>query len=278
MAQPAALRETEGSITSGKRVRCLARLSTRRLHETAPLSFCERIGGDVVQTILLIEDEAAIADTVLYALETEGFKTQWCQLGQAGVDSLRTGDETALVILDVGLPDGNGFEFCKAIRTFSSIPIIFLTARNEEVDRIVGLEIGGDDYVSKPFSPRELVARVKTILKRVAPAEQATATTNDTVGFALDEARAQIDYWGHRLELTRYEYLILKLLLRQPRRVFSRAQIMDLVWQEPEACLERVVDTHIKSLRAKLRLVREDDPIKTHRGLGYSLNTMAHES
>lgn len=227
-----------------------------------------------MQTILLIEDEAAIADTVVYALETEGFICHWCALGQEGVERLRADSSVALVVLDVGLADGNGFEFCKTIRLFSTVPIIFLTARNEEIDRIVGLEIGADDYVSKPFSPRELVARIKTILRRVAMPAQAAMPVKNTHGFTLDEWQAQIHYHGQILELTRYEFLILKMFLLQPTRVFSRAQIMDQVWQEPEVSLERVVDTHIKSLRAKLRRVHEDDPIKTHRGLGYSLHCL----
>lgn len=228
-----------------------------------------------MQTILLIEDEAAIADTVVYALETEGFSCLWCTLGQEGVERLRSTTSIALVILDAGLPDGNGFEFCKTIRLFSTVPIIFLTARNEEVDRIVGLEIGADDYVSKPFSPRELVARIKTILRRVTSAQSAMPVKNLN-NFMLDELQAQIHYYGQKLELTRYEYLILKMFIMQPARVFSRTQIMDQVWPEPEVSLERVVDTHIKSLRAKLRRVHDHDPIKTHRGLGYSL--VAHES
>jgi len=223
-------------------------------------------------SILLIEDEAAIADAVCYALETEGFKCQWCQLGREGLDALVGGDHV-LVILDVGLPDISGFEICKTIRRSSDVPIIFLTARTEEVDRVVGLEIGGDDYVSKPFSPRELVARVRVILKRVTPGEAAGRT--DAV-FSIDAAKAQIHYHGQLLELTQYEYLILKLLLQQPERVFSRGQIMDRVWQAPETSLERVVDTHIKSLRTKLRAINADmEPIKTHRGLGYSIRPSA---
>jgi two-component system catabolic regulation response regulator CreB len=225
-----------------------------------------------LQSILLIEDEASIADAVSYALETEGFLCRWFQLGYAGLDALAAGDY-ALVILDVGLPDISGFEVCKSIRRSSDVPIIFLTARAEEVDRVVGLEIGGDDYVSKPFSPRELAARVKAVLKRVTPREP--AEKSDSV-FDIDVDKAQIRYHGQVLDLTRYEYLILRLLLQQPERVFSRAQIMDRVWQEPETSLERVVDTHIKSLRTKLRAVSDDmEPIITHRGLGYSLRLSA---
>ncbi len=229
-----------------------------------------------MKTILLIEDEQAIADTVLYALKSEGFNTQWFTLGGEGVGWLQQHPETALLILDVGLPDGNGFEFCKTIRRFSEIPIIFLTARNEEVDRIVGLEIGADDYVGKPFSPRELAARVKVILKRSA----ATNTIiNSSTDFEVDTARARIRFHGKALDLTRYEYLLLKMLLQQPERIYSRPQIMDEVWSDAEESLERVVDTHIKTLRAKLRAVRDEvDPIKTHRGMGYSISGSVRES
>ncbi len=228
-----------------------------------------------MQTILLIEDEAAIADTVLYALRSEGFSTEWHRVGGEGIDWLRRHPETSLLILDVGLPDGNGFEFCKTIRKFSTIPIIFLTARSDEVDRIVGLEIGGDDYVTKPFSPRELAARVKTILKRVAPQKGAT---NPSL-FEIDSARARIRYHLVWLDLTRYEYRLLQTLLEQPERIFSREQILERVWNEPGESLDRVVDTHIKTIRAKLRDVdSENDPIKTHRGMGYSISGSVSES
>jgi len=228
-----------------------------------------------MQKILLIEDESAIADTVLYALRSEGFVTEWHRVGGEGIDWLHRHPETSLLILDVGLPDGNGFEFCKTIRKFSTIPIIFLTARSDEVDRIVGLEIGGDDYVTKPFSPRELAARVKTILKRVAP--QKDETTKPL--FEIDTARARIRYHQTWLELTRYEYRLLQTLLEQPERIFSREQIMERVWNEPGESLDRVVDTHIKTIRAKLRAVdSESDPIKTHRGMGYSISGSVSES
>jgi two-component system catabolic regulation response regulator CreB len=230
-----------------------------------------------VQTILLIEDEAAIADTVVYALKSEGFATEWFTLGGEGMAWLQQHPDAALLILDVGLPDGNGFEFCKTIRRFSDIPIIFLTARNDEVDRIVGLEIGADDYVGKPFSPRELAARVKAILKRThATAGSVERGESD---FIIDSARARICFYEQWLDLTRYEFLLLKTLLQQPERIFSRPQIMDQVWRDSEESLERVVDTHIKTLRAKLRAVHDgDDPIKTHRGMGYSISGSVRES
>jgi two-component system, OmpR family, catabolic regulation response regulator CreB len=228
-----------------------------------------------VQSILLIEDEDSIADMVLYALKSEGFKAEWKSLGHEGVAWLKAHPETALLILDIGLPDGSGFEFCKEIRRFSDIPIIFLTARNDEVDRIVGLEIGADDYMGKPFSPRELTARVKVILRRSGkPVVPPTSTD-----FELDSARCRIRYLGQQLDLTRYEYEVLRTLLRQPERIYSRAQIMDQVWLEPGESLERAVDTHIKTLRAKLREIQpQENPIKTHRGMGYSISGSVRET
>lgn len=229
--------------------------------------------------ILIVEDEPAIADTLLYALKTEGFAPEWCATGRAGLAALaaRTDQPFALVVLDVGLPDGTGFEVCKTIRKTSAVPVIFLTARNAELDRVLGLEIGGDDYLVKPFSPRELTARVKAILRRVsAPAEAASPTVANpavTKGeFQIDEARCVIAYRGVALELTRYEFRLLRALAAQPGRVFSRDQLMTAGWEDPGASLDRTVDAHIKMLRAKLRAVApEADPIQTHRGLGYSL-------
>ncbi len=215
--------------------------------------------------ILIVEDESAIADNVVYALETEGFQTHWVSLGKDGLAAVRQG-AVDLVILDVGLPDGSGFELCKEIRQFSEVPVIFLTARNEEVDRIVGLEIGADDYVVKPFSPRELVARVKAILKQMGQSSHGQSDPD----LALDRTKARFLLKGKPLELTRYEYLILEMLSEHPERVFSREQILHRVWNEPDASLERVVDTHIKELRAKLRILDPDcDPITTRRGFGY---------
>jgi len=220
-----------------------------------------------MDTILIIEDEPSIADTVVYALENEGFRARWARLGAEGLEILRR-ESVQLVLLDVGLPDGNGFELCKTIRSFSDVPVVFLTARSDEVDRVVGLEIGADDYVVKPFSPRELTARVKVILRRVSGSPVAEAAS----GFEIDRDRREIRYRGRLLSLTKSELLILSLLVVQPGRVFSRQQIMEKISDEPGMSQVRAVDTHIKTLRAKLREVTPDhDPIRTHRGLGYSL-------
>ena len=232
-----------------------------------------------MQKILLVEDESSIADTVIYALETEGFQVKWHSLGIEAQADLQQNNDYSLIILDVGLPDTNGFDLCKEIRRSSDIPIIFLTARNEEIDRIVGLEIGADDYVTKPFSPRELSARVKVILKRVNHSSQQTSNQISGTTFIVDQQRAVTSYLGQPLDLTRYEFLILKKLLQQPERVFSREQIISEVWSEPHASMDRAVDTHIKTLRQKLKQVNDStDPIKTHRGLGYSISGSVNES
>jgi two-component system catabolic regulation response regulator CreB len=218
------------------------------------------------QNILIIEDESSIADTICYALQTENFSVEWKNLGKDGIAHLKN-NSIDLVILDVGLPDINGFEVCKTIRSFSDVPIIFLTARKEELDRVVGLEIGGDDYVVKPFSPRELVARVKVILKR----SNSSRVTHNTL-FHVDEEKGRISYQETMMDLTRYEYRLLKLLLSQPERIFSREQLMEQVWESPESSMDRTVDAHIKMLRSKLRAIEPiNDFIKTHRGLGYSI-------
>ena len=211
-----------------------------------------------------MEDERTIADTLQYALQSEGFDVTWHALGRDGLAALRH-RAFDLVILDVGLPDGSGFELCKQVRRESDVPLMFLTARTDEIDRIVGLEIGADDYVAKPFSPREVCARVRTILKRVRQPASAGSP------FDHDAAAGRIRYHGRALDLTRYEYLLLRTLLAAPDRIYSRAQLMDLVWTDADA-FDRTVDTHIKTLRAKLQAVDPDrDAIVTHRGLGYSL-------
>lgn len=225
--------------------------------------------------ILLIEDEAAIADTLLYALRSDGQTVDWVELGQQGIARLQQGGVDC-VILDVGLPDGNGFDFCRQIRQYSNVPILFLTARCEEIDRIVGLEIGADDYVTKPFSPREVATRIRTILRRTARQPAAIATPPTLSEFVLEREAGRIRYRGQTLALTRYEFLLLAELISQPERIFSRSQLMDHIWQDALETDERTVDTHIKTLRAKLKAITPDiDPIITHRGMGYSLSRQA---
>jgi two-component system catabolic regulation response regulator CreB len=220
--------------------------------------------------VLIVEDEPAIADTIQYALETEGFAPVVAPTGQEAL-ALIEADAIDLIILDIGLPDINGFELCKQIRQCRSLPIIFLTARNEEVDRVVGLEIGGDDYVVKPFSPRELTARVKAVLRRTQSNNHEASPFASQV-WTVDAAKRRIGYFGENLELSRTEYALLQTFIGRPGQVFTREQLMASVWDEPEASMDRTVDAHIKNLRAKLKTVRPDlDPIVTHRGTGYAL-------
>ncbi len=232
------------------------------------------------QTIFVIDDEISITDTVQFALEREGFVVRVFHTGYSVIPALEI-ETPALMILDVGLTDGSGFDFFRQYRQFCHSPVIFLTARNDEIDRVVGLEMGADDYIGKPFSLRELVARVRVVLRReevvrdtiLAHNQQANSedTIQDIYAFRIDSVRKQIHYYDQLLSLTAHEYKLLEVLLLQAGRVYSRAQLLEQAWDAPEHRLERTVDTHIKTLRIKLREVAPDkDPIKTHRGMGYS--------
>jgi two-component system, OmpR family, catabolic regulation response regulator CreB len=234
-------------------------------------------------TILIAEDESAIADTVVYALRSEGFAAEHCLLGGEVVPRLRAGG-VDLVVLDVGLPDMTGFDVCRALRSVSDVPVIFLTARDSEIDRVLGLELGADDYMVKPFSPRELVARVRARLRRHTPppAGQGAAFTQSAGdgrwqafgAFEIDRDGKRLRFRGRLLDLTRYEYGLIEVLIARPGAVLARGQLMDKVWADALDSSDRTVDTHIKTLRAKLRAIDPElDPIRTHRGLGYSLDT-----
>lgn len=222
----------------------------------------------------LVEDEPSIADTLIYTLESEGFRVRWFERGEPTLLALQQ-DLPALVILDIGLPDINGFDLCRRLLVLAAdLPILFLTARGGELDRLIGLEIGADDYVAKPFSPREVSARVRTILRRLHKQQRLQQPALYHFGaFSLDEEGATICYQQQPLSLTRYEFLLLKTLLQTPGKVFSRQQLMDIVWIHTEESQDRTVDTHIKTLRAKLRVIdASEPPIYTHRGLGYSVS------
>lgn len=220
-------------------------------------------------TILVVEDESTIAETIIYALETEGFSVRWKPTGRDAL-AVATSEPVALAVLDVGLPDMNGFDVCRELQRRATMPVIFLTARSSEVDKIVGLELGADDYLAKPFSPRELTARVRAVLRRTGA--QAMAAKPASGIWQHEPERCRIAYRGKALDLTRNEYRLLAALLAAPGRVFSRDQLMTAAWEDPGAALDRTVDAHIKLLRAKLREAAPGcDPIVTHRGLGYSL-------
>jgi two-component system catabolic regulation response regulator CreB len=223
--------------------------------------------------ILVVEDEPGIADTIRYALASDGFDPVWSATGAAALDAVSK-EPVALAILDVGLPDINGFELFKQLQKVVDVPVVFLTARADEIDRVVGLELGADDYVTKPFSPRELVARVRTVLRRT---QRGQAKTGDLAQaspspFAHDPERRRIRYFGRALDLSRYEYGILVVLIGRPGRVFTRDELLDKVWDGDHDSYDRTVDAHVKTLRAKLRAVAADvEAIVTHRGTGYAL-------
>ena len=237
--------------------------------------------------ILCVEDDAAIVMPLRYALEREDWQVTWANTGLQAIDYIQQ-QNFDFIILDVGLPDLNGFEVCKKIRLFNHTPLLFLTARDDEIDRVVGLEIGADDYCTKPFSSREIVSRIKAIWRRmeiqsqlhssiettkiISHAESEVLQTQNIIMWQCHDEALQIKYLNTALQLTRYEYRLLKLLIDHPIQVFSRQQLMDHVWEHPEHSLERTVDTHIKSIRNKLKQIApEQDPIETHRGFGYSL-------
>lgn len=269
------------------------------------------------QRVLLVEDESAIADTVSYALRTDGFDCEWCASGAQALASFSRRPPD-LVVLDVGLPDVHGFELFRRLRALGDSPVVFLTARGDEIDRVVGLELGADDYVAKPFSPRELVARIRGVLRRTAreaqgagmaprstaavaaggtspsapadvgaptaasaPAPAPTPAALPTAApaprlrhgpFDVDESRRLVRFLGQPLSLSRVEYGLLCALIRRPGHVYTREALLDAVWGDHRASLDRTVDAHVKTLRAKLKHVDPAlDPIRTHRGVGYAL-------
>jgi len=218
--------------------------------------------------ILIVEDEPAISDNIQFVLESEGLETVRVATGLAAIPLLEQ-SQVDLIVLDIGLPDINGLELLKDIRRARTTPIILLTARTAEIDRVLGLELGADDYVAKPFSPRELSARVKAVLRRYRPAPTGKPAQD---AFVVNTSKRTVAFCGTTLDLSKYEYDILRQFIERRGHVFSREQLMNLVWEQPETSLDRTVDAHIKNIRAKLRAVRPDlDPIVTHRGSGYSL-------
>ncbi|SDN61990.1 two-component system response regulator CreB [Polaromonas sp. JS666] len=220
--------------------------------------------------ILLVEDDPAIARSIIYTLERDGLSvTHSLLLGDARAQISRQPPDA--VILDVGLPDGSGLDLCRELRAAGSLPVLMLSAQGEEIDRVLGLELGADDYVSKPFSPRELLARVRSLLRRArmpAPAPAQAASP-----FEIDTAGQRVSLHGRPLNLTRREFGLLADLLRHRGRIRSRDELLNAVWGAGTDSTDRTVDTHIKTLRAKLQEIAPGhDCITTHRGMGYSLD------
>ena len=219
--------------------------------------------------VLVVEDDPRISDVLEYALKAEGHDVQKAQRGREAIELARN-TSPALVVLDVGLPDIDGFEVCRSLRKFSDVPVIFLTSRSDEVDRVVGLEIGGDDYVVKPFSPRELLARIKAIRRRHERSGPAPKETPGEVlrygAIAIDLEKFRVQAGNREIILTAQEFKLLELLVRHPGRVFTREQVLNRAWGEGGLVTDRTIDVHIKSLRKKFGKL---DFIETVRGIGY---------
>jgi two-component system, OmpR family, response regulator RegX3 len=226
------------------------------------------------RTILLVEDEESITTPLVEALRREGFDT--AVSGTAG-ESLALADRVKpdLVLLDVMLPDGSGFEVCRELRARSRVPIIMLTARGEEADRVVGLELGADDYVVKPFSARELVARVRAVLRRAAEATERRVDGAAEIGdVRIDPGRRSVSFRGEELELSRKEFDLLRLLIENAGSVVTRERLIDEVWDTNWFGSTKTLDVHVSGLRKKL----DDDPgspryIHTVRGVGFRFST-----
>jgi len=219
--------------------------------------------------ILVVEDDPRISDVLEYALKAEGYEVQTAQRGREAAELARN-TSPGLIVLDVGLPDIDGFEVCRMVRTFSDVPVIFLTSRSDEIDRVVGLEIGGDDYMVKPFSPRELLARIKAIRRRnQRPETRAVADSKAQFRYgpiAIDAEKFQIRCHGREVPLTAQEFKLLELLVKHPGRVFTRQQVLDRAWGDDVFVADRTIDVHVKSLRKKFG---DLEFIETVRGVGY---------
>ncbi len=221
------------------------------------------------ESILVVEDEPKISELLRLYLEKEGYQVMVAADGAAALEDFHR-REPQLVVLDLNLPVMDGLEVCRRIRRDSSVPIIMLTARDEEADKLIGLELGADDYVTKPFSPREVVARVRAVLRRLASVPQSSQETLRAGELTLDSARHQVRLGDSPLELTPTEFRLLEVLMRQPGRVFSRLQLLDHVQGEAFEGYERTIDAHVKNLRQKI----ERDPqhptyVLTVYGVGY---------
>ncbi|XSG84670.1 MAG: response regulator [Methylohalobius sp. ZOD2] len=217
------------------------------------------------RSILVVEDEAKLAGLLQDYLDNAGFTTHWLDDGSQVVPWVRT-NRPDLILLDLMLPGRDGLALCREIRGFSRMPIIMITARVEEIDRLLGLELGADDYICKPFSPREVVARVKAVLRRSHSEEKHDSTDS----LILDPLTLQVRADGREVELTSVEFQLLQALYREPGRIYSRDQLMGRIYADHRVVSDRTIDSHIKKLRKKLgELLPDQELIHTVYGVGY---------
>ncbi len=223
---------------------------------------------DPMPLVLVVEDEPQIAEILEGYLRSSGYRTERAGDGEAALRLVRAAHPD-LILLDVLLPKVGGLEVLKAVRAESTTPVIMLTARTEEIDKLLALELGADDYVTKPFRPREVMARVKAVLRRSQPPGQGTPLRVGTL--ELDPLRASVQVGGQALKLTATEFRLLHHLAGSPDRIFNRAELLEAALPESEA-LERVIDVHLRNLRRKLEAANASDMLQTVRGMGYRLS------
>ncbi|MBY3044145.1 response regulator transcription factor [Rhizobium leguminosarum] len=222
--------------------------------------------------ILVVDDEPHIRDVICFALERAGLAWMAARNGTEAMAAFRRGN-VDLIILDIGMPEMDGLEVCRQIRKTSGLPILFLSARDEEIDRILGLEIGGDDYVTKPFSPRELVARVKAILKRSSNGAEPDRRHATLVAgeLSLDRRGRTVMFGENTIAMTALEFAILDALLSRPDMVFSREQLMEAAYGAGTYVADRTIDSHIRNIRAKFLVAGGQGIIATVHGIGFKL-------
>lgn len=225
--------------------------------------------------ILVVDDDPHIRDVICFALEKAGMTALTAEDGAKALERIE-GDAPDLIVLDIGLPEMDGLEVCRRIRKKGDTPILFLSARSDEIDRVIGLELGGDDYVTKPFSPRELVARVTAILKRAkaAPAEPEPDGVLKRGLLSLDAPRFQAEYGGTPVALTALEFAILRMLAARPGIVFSRDNIMDVAYADNVHVSDRTIDSHVRNIRAKFASAGCASVIDTVHGVGFRLGDL----
>lgn len=221
----------------------------------------------MAQKIYIVDDDEHIRDVIRFALQDAGYETLDAANGNQALIKLSKAPAD-LVILDIGMPEMDGFQTCKEIRRNSDVPILFLTARNDEIDRILAFELGGDDYLSKPFSPRELVLRVSAILKRGKPQQTSAISVAD---LSLDPSKHSVTLKGAALDLTAREFTLLIALAKRPEQVFPKADLMAQVYGENIFVADRTLDSHVRNLRAKARALGCDDIVTTIHGVGLRL-------
>lgn len=217
--------------------------------------------------ILIVEDEPKLAALLADYFRASGFEARWIADGREVVPAVKA-DPPDLILLDLMLPGRDGLDVCRELRTFTDVPLVMVTARVEEIDRLLGLELGADDYICKPFSPREVVARVKAVLRRIGRG----AVPASALGLTIDEQQHLAAFDGKPLDLTPVEFRLLKTLAAAPGRVFSRTQLLDNLYSDHRVVTDRTVDSHVKNLRRKLERASPDrEIVESVYGIGYKL-------